>query len=67
MECKKSENLKKCNCTYPICPKKGICCECLASHLRNRELPACVFDKITEKSYDRSFEKFAKLVNERKI
>jgi len=67
MECKKAENLKNCKCTYPDCPKKGLCCECLAYHLKNRELPACCFDKTTEKSYDRSFEKFTELVSKGRI
>jgi len=62
MECKKSSNLKKCSCTYPNCPRKGMCCECLSYHLKNRELPACFFPKDVEKTYDRSFERFAKLV-----
>jgi len=29
MECRKEQNLKRCNCTYEPCPKKGMCCECL--------------------------------------
>ena len=61
MECQKEKNLENCNCTYP-CSKKGICCECLKSHLRNRELPACCFSSSAEKTYDRSFEHFVKLV-----
>ncbi|MEM2956368.1 MAG: DUF6485 family protein [Candidatus Pacearchaeota archaeon] len=60
MECKKSENLKRCPCTYHDCSKKGICCECLAYHLSNNELPACCFSKKAEKTYDRSFDAFAK-------
>jgi hypothetical protein len=66
MECKKEQNLKNCNCTYP-CSRKGICCECLKYHLKNRELPACCFPKDIEKIYDRSFEKFAELVKKRKF
>ncbi len=61
MECKKDQNLKKCNCTYD-CAKKGICCECLQYHLKSRELPACCFPKDAEKTYDRSFGHFSKLV-----
>lgn len=66
MECKKSENKKNCNCTYP-CEKKGVCCECLKSHLQNRELPACCFPENIEKTYNRSFEKFAELVSQKII
>ena len=56
--CKKEENLKTCPCTYPGCPRKGICCQCLRYHLGNNELPACCFSKEAEKTYDRSFKKF---------
>ncbi len=58
MECQQEENKKDCPCTYPGCPRKGICCQCLQYHLKNRELPACFFSKEAEKSYDRSMEKF---------
>ncbi len=66
MECKKEQNLKNCNCTYP-CSQKGICCECLKYHLKNRELPACCFLGEVEKTYDRSFERFAELVKQEKF
>jgi len=66
MECKKQENSERCNCTYP-CSKKGTCCDFLAYHLENRELPACFFPKDVEKTYDRSFEKFAELVKNKKV
>lgn len=54
----KQVNQKKCNCTYPGCPRKGMCCECLEYHLSRNELPACCFSKEAEETYDRSFEKF---------
>jgi len=66
MECKQQTNLKNCNCTYS-CSKKGICCECIREHLKNRELPACCFPNDVEKNYDRSFEKFVECVQEGKI
>ncbi|MBD3369575.1 cytosolic protein [Candidatus Fermentibacteria bacterium] len=66
MECKKSVNLERCNCTYP-CSKKGVCCDCITSHLRSRELPGCFFPDKEEKTYDRSFEFFARLVREDKV
>jgi len=59
MDCKKDENLQRCNCTYP-CGKKGVCCDCLAFHLASRELPGCCFPPEVEKTYDRSFRAFAK-------
>jgi len=67
MECKKTENLEICNCTYDPCPRKGICCECLSYHLKSRQLPACVFPDDAEKSFDRSFTHFARLVDEGKV
>ena len=63
MECNKEKNLDNCNCTYPGCNRKGICCDCISYHLRMRQLPACVFPDDVENSYDRSYEKFAELVN----
>lgn len=63
MECKKDANLDPCNCSYPGCAKKGVCCECLRYHLDMRQLPACCFPDDVEKSYNRSFEKFAELVS----
>ncbi len=50
-------NLERCNCTYQ-CPRKGICCECLAYHRSMNQLPACFFDKDAENTYDRSVEHF---------
>jgi len=67
MDCKKSQNQKGCNCTYSPCSRKGVCCECLQYHLRSRELPACFFPKDVERTYDRSFERFAELVREGKV
>ena len=55
MECKKENNLKNCNCSYP-CSRKGICCECIAYHRRNGELPACYFNDRDEKTYNRTVE-----------
>jgi hypothetical protein len=62
MECKKEQNLDRCNCTYAGCSRTGVCCECLHYHLKMRQLPACVFPDDVERTYDRSFEKFAELV-----
>ncbi len=49
-----------CNCTYPGCPRKGICCECLHYHRKMNQLPACYFDEETEKTYDRSIRRALK-------
>ena len=60
MECKKQTNLKNCSCTYFGCPRKGICCECIAYHRQRKELPACYFSKEAEKVFDRSIDYFIK-------
>jgi len=67
LECKKDRNLSKCNCTYDPCTRKGICCDCIAYHLKLRQLPACCFSDDAERTWDRSFEYFARLVTERKV
>lgn len=58
MECNKNSNLKNCTCTYKACPRKGLCCECIAYHRVNGELPGCVFTPEAERSYDRSIANF---------
>jgi hypothetical protein len=60
MECKINTNIKKCNCTYEPCPRKGICCECVEYHRVRGELPACYFSKEAEKTYDRSIGRLMK-------
>lgn len=60
MECKQDRNMDRCNCTYSGCSRKGICCDCLHYHLRMRQLPGCCFPDEVEKTYDRSFQAFAK-------
>jgi hypothetical protein len=67
MQCKKSSNATRCNCSFPGCPQKGICCECLHYHLGMRQLPACCFPNDVERTYDRSFERFAQLVSGGKV
>jgi hypothetical protein len=67
MDCKKEKNLKRCNCSYEPCSKKGSCCDCLAYHRQSRELPACFFPDQAERSYDRSYEHFVRLVTAGKV
>jgi phage gp36-like protein len=62
MECNKPKNLKKCNCSYEPCSRKGTCCECIQYHLHMQELPACCFPDDIEQTYDRSFQTFAQAV-----
>ncbi len=54
-------NNVKCACTYASCPRHGKCCECLAYHLKSRQLPGCCFPPEVEKTYDRSFAKFCEI------
>jgi hypothetical protein len=59
MDCARQEkNRADCNCTYD-CERKGICCQCLTYHRSMNQLPACYFSAKAEKTYDRSFKKFA--------
>ena len=67
MECNKDRNLERCNCSYEPCSRKGVCCECLRYHINMRQLPACVFPADAERTCDRSYEHFARLVNEGRV
>jgi hypothetical protein len=67
MDCNKTRNSKDCNCTYEPCSRKGVCCDCLRYHLASRELPACCFPRAAERTYDRSFEHFARLVSTKSV
>ena len=59
MECEnRARNSTLCNCTYPGCPRHGVCCECIAYHRRRNELPACYFSKEEERTYDRGIASF---------
>lgn len=62
MECKKDKNLEICTCTYN-CSTKGMCCDCISYHLKSRQLPGCCFPPDAERTYDRSFEAFARAWN----
>jgi len=57
-ECRRTNNNKECNCTYEPCPRKGLCCECIAYHRQMHQLPACYFAPEIEKTYDRSIKNF---------
>ncbi len=61
MECQIEGTRATCTCTYEPCPRKGKCCECIAYHRRRDELPGCVFPPEVERTYDRSFRRFARL------
>ena len=66
-ECNQEKLLKTCTCTYN-CSRRGKCCECIQYHLAMDELPGCVFARISkdaERTYNRTFEYFAKLISNR--
>lgn len=65
MECNIEANLQRCNCTYEPCSRKGKCCECIAYHWRQNELPACLFPDDVEKTYDRSLRRFIQVYGNR--
>lgn len=58
MDCKKDANKKGCCCTYEPCPRKGVCCDCVAYHRASGELPGCYFTPEGERTYDRSVANF---------
>ena len=62
MECKTTRNLEVCSCTY-TCSLRGLCCDCILRHKKARQVPGCFFPEKAEKTYDRSFEHFARLIN----
>ncbi len=55
-----NKNMDRCTCTYQGCSNHAVCCDCLHSHLANKQLPGCCFPPSVEKTYDRSFRAFAK-------
>lgn len=62
MDCNlKEKNLAICNCTYEPCPRKGICCECIAYHRSMNELPGCYFSKKAEATYPLYLSLYKKL------
>ncbi|MDD5557611.1 MAG: DUF6485 family protein [bacterium] len=65
MECKIDRNRGICTCSYEPCARKGVCCDCLASHWRAGELPGCLFPPDIERTYDRSVERFVQTYRER--
>jgi len=42
MECKKEDNKTACTCQNNECENKGICCQCVAAHRANGNLPHCL-------------------------
>lgn len=47
MSCpKKNQNAENCICDYDPCPRKGFCCECVAYHRDNQQVPACLRESV---------------------
>ncbi len=66
MDCaNKEKNKDFCTCTYPGCPRHGICCECIQYHASSGELPGCLFPPEAEKTYDRSKEYYVSVYKPR--
>jgi hypothetical protein len=65
VECNQRRNEQQCTCTYAPCPRKGICCECVAYHRRYGELPGCLFPPDVERTYDRSISRFVAVYKDR--
>lgn len=65
MECNLLANRKNCTCTYEPCLRKGRCCECVAYHRRQGELPGCFFPPDLEKTYDRSLDRLLAKLREK--
>lgn len=56
-------NREDCGCTYPGCPRKGMCCVCIRHHREKGEMPGCLFPEEAEKTFDRSVEKFVEVMS----
>ncbi len=56
------KNLASCTCTYVSCERRGLCCECIAYHRGNDQLPGCLFPAEAEKTYDRSVRHYVKVM-----
>lgn len=49
MDCSnKKQNEAQCPCDYARCARRGVCCECVAYHRENKELPACLRDGVND-------------------
>jgi hypothetical protein len=42
MDCRQEENAVDCTCGSKTCPRRGICCECIANHREKGQLPGCL-------------------------
>jgi len=58
VDCSLKSNASRCTCTYEPCSRKGKCCDCVAYHRANGELPGCLFSPAAERTFDRSVASF---------
>lgn len=66
MDCKnRKASLAKCNCSWASCERKGVCCECVAYHRAQDQIPACFFPNDVERAYDRSVKNFVGTVGKK--
>ncbi|MCL6612261.1 MAG: DUF6485 family protein [Peptococcaceae bacterium] len=65
-KCNKEKNARDCACTYSGCHRRGMCCECVAYHRRNGEIPGCFFPPHLEATYDRSLRNLARSLKDLK-
>lgn len=63
-KCNKEKNAQGCACTYSGCHRRGMCCQCVAYHRKNGEIPGCFFPPQLEATYDRSIKAFARYLKE---
>ncbi len=66
LKCNKEKNARDCACTYSGCHRRGMCCQCVAYHRRNGEIPGCFFPPRLEATYDRSLKNFARYLKDLK-
>jgi hypothetical protein len=60
MDCAKAQNAAKCPCSNLDCERRGLCCQCLSTHLAHKTLPRCCFPAEPATPPGRSFQDFAK-------
>jgi hypothetical protein len=59
------KNVTDCACTYVSCGRRGLCCECVAYHRSQGELPGCFFPPEVERTYDRSIRRYVQVMGRR--
>jgi len=60
MDCKKEMDKLECTCSSVSCTRRGVCCECLAYHRSNGEIPSCFFSVDANKTLEKNIESLMK-------